>query len=74
MNKPLKRIKRQLYYLKDGERVSGPNPQMTGDCSDLWGDCTGLRGDCTDLEGNLSLITPEMRKENPNIEYWVSDD
>ena len=32
-----------LYYYKNGKRIDGRNPDMTGDC-------TGLRGDLDDCE------------------------
>lgn len=43
-----------LYHYEGGVRMSGPSPQMVGDCSGLYGDCSGLHGDCTDIAGDCS--------------------
>jgi len=62
--KKLKRIKNELfYYNKNGERIPGANPNMTGDVSGLWGDCSGLWGlwgDCSGLSGDVSGLTGDV--------------
>jgi hypothetical protein len=60
--KPLSRIQNQLFHIKDGEKVAGPNPSLTGGCTGLFGDCTGLRG-------NLSEIPFEVRP--CDIKDWI---
>ena len=57
MNKPLKRNVTQLYYFEDGQKVIGPNPNMTGNCLGLRGDCSELRGDLTKIEKRPSHIS-----------------
>ena len=48
--KPLKILKRELYHLKNEEKIYGKNKEMSGDCF-------GLRGD-------LSLIPADARPCN----------
>jgi len=71
MIKALRRIEeKELYHYKNGVKIMGKNPRMSGfltglwgDCTDAWGDftwlkgnCTWLVGDCTGLEGDCSGI------------------
>jgi len=50
----MEKTKTGLYHYQDGERIDGPNQNMSGDVSDLTGNCTGLMGDCTGLKGAVS--------------------
>ena len=60
MERMLKRIP-DLYWLDDNNELrNGPNPDMTGDCSELWGDCSGLTGDCTGLTGDCSGLWGDL--------------
>ena len=78
MTKPLKRTATQLYHYANGERVVGPNPNMSGNCTglsgnctDLSGNCTDLRGDCTGLRGNLNDIPAVARP--CDLTDWVQE-
>jgi len=42
-----------LYYYKNGKRIDGRNPDMTGNCTGLRGDCSNLQGNCSGLRGDL---------------------
>ena len=89
MIKKLTRTITPLHYFKEGRRIDEPNPNMSGDCSDVYGNCTGLRGDCsglwnncsglsgdcTGVEGNLDAceITDEERKNGININDLIGE-
>jgi len=47
--KPLTSVPYILCHYDKGERISGANINMRGDCTGLHGDCSGLRGDCSDI-------------------------
>ncbi len=50
MEKRLKRIKAELYFVDaGGNRVEGAHVRLRGGCSGLSGDCTGISGICTGL-------------------------
>ena len=53
MKKLLTKIENKLYHYIYGEKISGKNADMSGNCTGLSGDCTGLIGNCTDLRGHL---------------------
>jgi len=54
-SKPLRRfVPSEIFHYVNGERVKGPNQNMSGNCSNLHGDCTGL-------EGDLNAIPTAMR-------------
>ena len=57
MLKSLTRRKNELYYLVDGERVSGVPAGLWGDASGLWGDASGLRGNVTGLSGDATGLS-----------------
>ena len=64
MKQILERFTNDLYHYVEGQRQSGQNPEMSGDCSRLYGncsylygDCFGLSGDCTGLSGNCSYLS-----------------
>jgi len=50
----LSAVESKLYHYKNGNKISGPNPNMHGNCSGLHGDCSGLHGNCTSLHGDCS--------------------
>ena len=62
MKKALERIKNELYYYKNNEKIIGIPSGLTGnvsgllrgDVSGLRGDVSGLRGDVSGLRGNVS--------------------
>jgi len=54
MRQVLEKVTNDLHYYVDGQKQSGKNPQMYGDCTPLSGDCTGLYGYCTGLYGNCT--------------------
>ena len=81
MKKALTKNTEKLFYFFSGEKIIGPNPDLSGDCTNLRGDCTDLsgdcsylRGDCTDLSGDLDKceITSEERQKGVNVEDLVA--
>jgi len=46
-------MRSSIYHIVYGQRIEGPHPGLTGNCTDLRGDCTGLTGECRDLLAHL---------------------
>ncbi len=66
MKAALRRIENKLWHFGDGDRIDGPNPDMSGNCSGLRGDCTGLQGDLDDCE-----LTDDDRAAKVNIQSLI---
>ena len=62
MKKALERIKNELYYYKNNEKIIGIP-------SGLRGNVSGLRGDVSELRGNVNncRITKREREKGVNI-------
>ena len=77
MKKALERIKNELYYYKNNEKIIGIPSGLTGNVSGLLrGDVSGLRGDVSGLIGDVSglrgdvnncRITKREREKGVNI-------
>jgi len=76
MKKALERIKNELYYYKNNEKIIGIPSGLRGNVSGLRGDVSGLRGDVSGLRGNVSglrgdvnncRITKREREKGVNI-------
>jgi len=55
MIKALRRIEeKELYHYKNGVKIMGKNPRMSGFLTGLWGDCTDAWGnEISDYSQNL---------------------
>ena len=62
MKKALERIKNELYYYKNNEKIIGIPSGLRGNVSGLRGDVSGLRGDV-----NNCRITKREREKGVNI-------
>ena len=68
MKKLLTKKENNLYHYIDDKKISGKNPNMSGDCSYLSGDCSGLYGycslygDCSGLVGDCSGLRGDLDK------------
>ena len=61
MKKALERIKNELYYYKNNEKIIGIPSGLRGNVSGLIGDVSGLRGNVSGLRGNVSgLLTGDV--------------
>ena len=76
MEKKLTRVKTNVYFYKDGNKIEGFPPcvsgdltNVSGDLTGVWGDLTGVWGDLTGVTGNLSdcAITAEDRAAGVDI-------
>ena len=47
----------ELFYYEDSNKILGPHPSLTGDCSRLRGDCSELIGNCSELSGYCSGLS-----------------
>ena len=54
MEKKLTRVKTNVYFYKDGKKIEGFPPRVSGDLSDVSGDLTGVSGDLTNVWGYLT--------------------
>jgi len=68
MKKCLKKRKFELFYYKDGIRIMGENPLMSGNCTGLSGDCTGLYGDLNNCD-----LSEKDREKGIKITELVGD-
>ena len=69
MKKALERIKNELYYYKNNEKIIGIPSGLRGNVSGLRGDVSGLRGDVSGLRGDVNncRITKREREKGVNI-------
>ena len=60
-----------LYYVdkQSGTRISGPNPNLSGDCSSIWGDCTGVWGNFSGLSGDVTGLVGDGSFLSGDIDY-----
>ena len=56
MEKKLTRVKTNVYFYKDGKRIEGFPPCVSGNLSNVRGDLTGVSGDLSEVWGNLSSV------------------
>ena len=63
MEKKLTRVKTNVYFYKDGKKIEGFPPRVSGsltgvsgNLSDVSGNLSGVRGDLTGLRGNLTGV------------------
>ena len=62
MEKKLTRVKTNVYFYKDGKRIEGFPPCVSGDLTNVRGDLTGVWGDLSDC-----AITDEDRASGIDI-------
>ena len=62
MEKKLTRVKTNVYFYKDGKRIEGFPPCVSGDLTNVRGDLTGVWGDLSDC-----AITDEDRAAGVDI-------
>ena len=62
MEKKLTRVKTNVYFYKDGKRIEGFPPCVSGDLTNVRGDLTGVWGDLSDC-----AITAEDRAAGVDI-------
>ena len=70
MKKALERIKNELYYYKNNEKIIGIPSGLTGNVSGLLrGNVSGLIGDVSGLRGDVNncRITKREREKGVNI-------
>ena len=60
MEKKLTRVKTNVYFYKDGNKIEGFPPCVSGDLTNVSGDLTGVWGDLTGLSGNLTGVWGDL--------------
>ena len=68
MKSKLSRNVVHLHHFLNMEMVEGPNPHLSGDCSDLSGNCSGLSGNCSGLSGNCSGLSGNCSGLSGNLD------
>ena len=53
MQKNLTKVDSNVYYFKDGVRVSGVNDRISGNVSGIYGDVSGIYGDVLGIYGDV---------------------
>ena len=76
MQKNLTKVDSNVYYFKDGVRVSGVNDRISGNVSEISGNVSGIYGNVSGISGNLDdcEITEEERKEGIDINDLIKRD
>ena len=69
MQKNLTKVDSNVYYFKDGVRVSGVNDRIYGNVLGIYGNVSGISGNLDDCE-----ITEEERKEGIDINDLIKRD
>ena len=74
MEKKLTRVKTNVYFYKNGKKIEGFPPCVSGDLtgvsgslSGLSGDLTGVRGDLTGVRGDLSGVSGDLSGVRGNL-------
>ena len=73
MKKALTKNTEKLFYFFSGEKIIGPNPDLSGDCTNLRGNCTGLRGDCSYLSGDCTNLRGDCTDLSGDCSYLRGD-
>ena len=60
MEKKLTRVKTDVYFVKDGKKIEGFPPRVSGNLTGVWGDLTGVRGDLTGVWGSLTGVWGDL--------------
>ena len=76
--KPLKKIKKELYTIKNGEKIIITNDnkndfKIKGDVSEIIGDVSKIRGNVSGVEGNFDEIPMDKRGDDFNLEDWIEE-
>ena len=69
MEKKLTRVKTNVYFYKNGKRIEGFPPCVSGDLTDVRGDLTNVRGDLTGVWGDLTGVRGSLT----GVRGYVSD-
>ena len=56
MEKKLTRVKTNVYFYKNGKRIEGFPPCVSGDLAGVWGDLTNVSGGLSRVSGDLSDV------------------
>ncbi len=48
------------YYRRDGKRILGFPPSVSGDLGGVWGDLTGVSGNLSYVQGNLTEVSGSL--------------
>ena len=56
MEKKLTRVKTNVYFYKNGKRIEGFPPCVSGNLSNVSGDLTGVSGNLSGVWGDLSGV------------------
>ena len=60
MEKKLTRVKTNVYFVKDGKRIEGFPPCVSGNLSNVSGDLTGVSGSLSGVRGNLTGVSGDL--------------
>ena len=60
MEKKLTSVKTNVYFYKNGKKIEGFPPRVSGDLSGVWGDLTGVWGSLTGVSGDLSGLWGDL--------------
>ena len=67
LEKKLTRVKTNVYFYKDGKRIEGFPPCVSGNLSNVSGNLTGVRGNLTGVRGDLSEVSGDLSKVSGDL-------
>ena len=67
MEKKLTRVKTNVYFYKNGKKVEGFPPCVSGDLTGVSGNLSGVRGDLTCVWGNLTGVSGNLTGMRGNL-------
>ena len=80
MEKKLTRVKTNVYFYKNGKRIEGFPPsvsgnltEVSGDLTGVWGSLSGVSGDLSDVRGNLSNVSGDLTDVRGNLSNVSGD-
>ena len=75
MKRVLSIVTPELYYNKNGEKITGKHELISGDVTGISGDVTGISGDVTGISGNVSNanITVKERENGIDIKDLIKN-
>ena len=67
MEKKLTRVKTNVYFYKNGKRIEGFPPCVSGNLSNVSGDLTGVSGNLSGVSGRLSGLWVNLSNVSGNL-------
>ena len=67
MEKKLTRVKTNVYFYKDGKKIEGFPPRVSGSLTGVSGNLSDVSGNLSDVSGNLSGVRGDLTGLRGNL-------